>query len=109
MDAVCVMKSNGSIDTGEEAKVYVKDFDMFVTVQLLEDTPEVVTSAKLCEENGHSCEWNEGHSAKSYSTWQKQNLADPTHSCLLLLLVYRVRSQQFWFRLRRASQEIGNG
>ena len=55
-----MMKSNGSIDTGEEAKVYVKDFDMFVTVQLLEDTPEVVTSAKLCEENGHSCEWNEG-------------------------------------------------
>ena len=33
---------NGSIDTTEEAIVYVKDLDMFVTDQHIEDTPAVL-------------------------------------------------------------------
>ena len=36
-----VSTANGSIDTTEEATVYVKDLDMFATVQLHEDTPAV--------------------------------------------------------------------
>ena len=40
---------NGSIDATEEAIVYVKDLDMFVTVQLLEDSPAVPVRRKLCE------------------------------------------------------------
>ena len=36
-----VITSDGSIDTTEEATVYVKDLDMFVTVQHIEDTPAV--------------------------------------------------------------------
>ena len=37
-----VITANGSIDTAEEDTVYVKDLDMSVTVQLLEDTPAVL-------------------------------------------------------------------
>ena len=36
-----VITANGSLDTTEEATVYVRDLDMFVAVQLLENTPAV--------------------------------------------------------------------
>ena len=44
-----VITANGSIDTTEKATAYVKDLDMFVTVQLLEDTPATQNLGKLCE------------------------------------------------------------
>ena len=47
-----VIRASGSIDTTEGAFVYVKDLDMFVAVQLLEDTPAALFLGKLCEENG---------------------------------------------------------
>ena len=46
-----------SIDTTEEALVYVKDLDMFVTVQRFKDTPAVLSLGKLCEESGNSSKW----------------------------------------------------
>ena len=54
-----VITADGSINATEEATVYVKDLDMFVTVQLLKDTPAVLSLGKLCEENS-LYEWNEG-------------------------------------------------
>ena len=42
-----VLTGNGKVHTHEEAQVYVHDLDLFVTVQLLEETPAV-----LCEEHG---------------------------------------------------------
>ena len=38
-------------------QVYVHDLDLFVTVQLLEETPAVLSPGKLCSEHGYSCEW----------------------------------------------------
>ena len=43
-----VITADGSINATEEARVYVKDLDMFVTVQLLKDTPAVLSLGKLC-------------------------------------------------------------
>ena len=47
-----VITSNVLVDTTQEATVYVRCLDMFVTVQLLEDTPAVVSlgtpAKKLC-------------------------------------------------------------
>ena len=57
------MTAHGSIDSTEEATVYVKDLEMLVTVQLLEDTPAVSSLGKLCEENGYSYEWKEGQTS----------------------------------------------
>ena len=54
-----VMTATGSIDTTEEGIVCGKDLDMLVTVQLLEDTPEVLNLGEPCEENGHSHEWTQ--------------------------------------------------
>ena len=35
------MTANGEVQTHEEATVYVRELDMFLTVKILEDTPAV--------------------------------------------------------------------
>ena len=37
-----VMKANGKMQTHEEATVYVKELDIFLTLKVLEDTPAVL-------------------------------------------------------------------
>ena len=39
-----VVTANGELQTNEEAQVYVQDLRLFVTVQLLDDTPAVRSS-----------------------------------------------------------------
>ena len=55
-----VVAANGEVQTREEATVFVKEFDLFVTVKLLEDTPAVLSLGKLCEDHRYSCEWTSG-------------------------------------------------
>ena len=49
-----VMTANDEVQTREEAKAYVKELDLFVTVMLLEETPAVLSLEKLCEEHGYA-------------------------------------------------------
>ena len=44
----------GEVETHEEATVYVRELDMFLTVKILEDTPAVLSLGKLFEEHGYS-------------------------------------------------------
>ena len=63
-----VMTANGEVQTGEEATVYVKELDLFVTVMLLEETPTVLSLGKLCEDHGYTYHWTSGqkpHSTKN--------------------------------------------
>ena len=67
LDAVKVCKSpttvvtaNGEVQTKEEATVYVKELDLFVTVMLLEDTLAVLSLGKVCEDHGYSYHWTSG-------------------------------------------------
>ena len=55
-----VVTANGEVQTNEEAQVFVHDLGLFVTVQLLEETPAVISLGKLCNEHGYSCEWVSG-------------------------------------------------
>ena len=55
-----VITFNGEVQTHEEATVYVKELDIFLTMKVLEDTPAVLSPGKLCDENGYSCEWIKG-------------------------------------------------
>ena len=48
--------ANGEVQTNEEAQVYVHGHELFVTVQILKHTPAVLSSGKLCEEHGFTCE-----------------------------------------------------
>ena len=55
-----VITANGEVQTHEEATVYVKELDIFLTMKVLENTPAVLSLGKLCDENGYSYEWNNG-------------------------------------------------
>ena len=52
-----VVTANGEVQTNEEAQVCVHVLHVFVTVQLVEDTPAVLSLGKLCKERGYTCEW----------------------------------------------------
>ena len=52
--------ANGEVQTREEATVYVKELDLFVTVMLLEETPAVLFLRKLCEDHGYTYHWTSG-------------------------------------------------
>ena len=51
-----VITASGEVQTHEEATVYVKELDIFLTKKVLENTPAVLSLGKLCDENGYSYE-----------------------------------------------------
>ena len=55
-----VITANGEVQTNEEAKVSVKELDIFLTMKVLEETPAVLSLGKLCDEHGYSYEWING-------------------------------------------------
>ena len=55
-----VITANGEVQTHEEATVYVKELDKFLTMKVLEDTPAVLSLGKLCDEHAYSYEWING-------------------------------------------------
>ena len=54
-----VITANVEVQTHEEATVYVKELDIFLTVKVLDNTA-VLSLGKLCDENGYSYEWING-------------------------------------------------
>ena len=55
-----VITAKGEVQTHQEATVYVKELDIFLTMKVLENTPAVLSLGKLCDENGYSYEWING-------------------------------------------------
>ena len=55
-----LITANGEVQTHEEAIVYVKELDIFLTMQVLKNTPAALSIGKLCNENGYSYEWISG-------------------------------------------------
>ena len=55
-----VTTANGEVQTHEEATVYVKELDIFLTMKVHEDTPAVSSLGKLCDEDGYSYSWFNG-------------------------------------------------
>ena len=45
-----VITANGEVQTHEEAIVYVKELDIFLTMKVLENTPAVLSLGKFCDE-----------------------------------------------------------
>ena len=69
-----VLTANWEVQTNEEAQVYVHDLGLFVTVQLLEETPAVISLGKLCKEHGCSYEWVSGQEPRLTKRWEEQFL-----------------------------------
>ena len=63
-----VITANGEVQTHEEATVYVKELDVFLTMKVLENAPAVLSLGKLCDENGYSYEWINGQNHISLKT-----------------------------------------
>ena len=61
-----VITANGEVQTHEEATVYVKELEIFLTMKVLEDTPAVSSRGKLCGENVYSYEWINGQKTTSH-------------------------------------------
>ena len=55
-----VLTAKEEVQTHEEATVYVKELDIFLTMKVLEDTPAVLSLGKLRDEHGYSYEWING-------------------------------------------------
>ena len=55
-----VMTANGEVQTFDEAQKDVHDLGFIVTVQLLDETPAVLSLGKLCEDHGYSYDWVSG-------------------------------------------------
>ena len=55
-----VITANGEVQTHEEATVYVKELDIFLTMKVFDNTPAVLSLGKLCDEHGYSHEWING-------------------------------------------------
>ena len=52
-----VITANGEVQTHEEATVYVKELDFFLTLKVIGNTPAVLSLGKLSDENVYSSEW----------------------------------------------------
>ena len=55
-----VITANGEVQSHEEATVYVKELEIFLTMKVLENTPAVLLLGKLFDENGYFYEWING-------------------------------------------------
>ena len=76
--------ANGEVQTNEEAQGFVHDLDLFVKVQILDDTPTVLPHGKHCEEPGYSYDWVSGQ--KPRFTKQRKNIACKTENFLPLVV-----------------------
>ena len=54
--------------------LYMHDVANFVAVQLLEDTPAVLSFGKLCKEHDYTCKWSSGQWATSEQKWESDLL-----------------------------------
>ena len=87
-----VVTANGEVQTNEEAQVFVHDLDLFVTVQLLEETLAVLSFGKLCEDNGYSYKWVSGQKPR---LTKEVKISICKTDNFVPLVVFRV-IHQFW-------------
>ena len=64
---------------GKDRLLYLKraaeiQLDLFVTVQILEDTLAVLSLGKLSEEHGYSYEWASGQKTTANHKWQNNSV-----------------------------------
>ena len=56
-----VITAHGEVQTHEEANCVCQRIGFFLTMKVLDNTPAVLSLGKLCDENGYSHEWINGH------------------------------------------------
>ena len=69
-----MITANGEDQTNEEAQIYVHDLDLFVTVQILDDTLAGLSLGKLCEVDGYTHESVSGQKTTADQKWQMNSV-----------------------------------
>ena len=77
-DPSVILTALGTTRATGEATVFVCDLDMFVQVQLLRESPALLSLGKLCEENGYSCEWHPGQTSHLVNNGETKNVKPTT-------------------------------
>ena len=72
-----VMTANGEVQTFEEAQIYGHDLGLFLTVQLLNESPAVLSLGKLCDDHGYSYEWVSGQKPRLTTEGKTISLQNP--------------------------------
>ena len=83
-----VITADGEVQTNEDATVYVHDLDLFATVQILEDTPAVLSLEKLCEDHGYSHELATGQKPHLMKT-EENTMQHEKTTCLSMSQDYQ--------------------
>ena len=95
-----VITANGSVDTTEEVTFFLKEMDMFVPVQLLEDTPVVLSLGKTLRRKWYSYEWNEGQNPNLIKN-NKMYLANATTSRVQHKIQQKPPRSRHWMITKR--------
>ena len=93
------------VQTHEEAIVYVKELDIFLTMKVLEDTPAVLSLGKLCDEHGYSEEWINGQKPHLMKTGFGNSATRKTSFLLWFQACQRVRLQDLIRQLQGHFQD----
>ena len=97
-----VMTANCEGQTREEATVYVKELDLFVTVVLLEETPAVLCLGKLCEDHGFSYHWSSGR--KPHLT-KRININKSNYVSFVVHLILQHIDRRILWSVRKIQQQ----
>ena len=79
-----VVTANGELPTNEEAHGHVHDLDLFVTVQLPDNTPAVLPLGKLCSEQGYAYACINGQDP--HLTQNGKTITSKMDNCVLLVV-----------------------
>ena len=79
-----VISADGEVQTSEEAQVHVHNLELFVTVQILDDTPAVLSLGKLREKTRLFLWVDQWSKATSDQAWYKNSVQDGKCSFFLL-------------------------
>ena len=102
-----ILTARGTVFTCGEATVhFVKTWDMSVTVQLLEDSPAVLSSGRLCVENGYTYETQVSLLIKNQKIGKRIKCQVENHGPLVVPGVLSTKSGPEQTALGNASLEL---
>ena len=65
-----VLTATGKVQINEDAQVFVRDLDLFVTVRFLDETPVVLLLGTLCSRHGYPFEWKNCETPRLVQNWK---------------------------------------
>ena len=107
-DQLVFMNANGTAHTTEEATVCVCDLDMCVQVQLLKESPGVLSLGKWCEENNYLYAWHPSQPSYLIGNWKNIECKTDKHIPLVVPGVQAIAHQPKDLDDQKQPQAVGD-